>query len=127
VAVSLQSHTLKKQIPYTSIGVLERRCFELLFVIVAEHTVENCPGGLIRPDKQFTAKLDESMKKSCVKVVEGYLDAPRHVWYFILDANDASALSNAVEPFRLVGTVRISPVMRYSEGVTRAKDIGIQK
>ena len=99
----------------------------MLFVIVAEHTAENCPGGLIRPDKQFTAKLDESMKKSGVKVVEGVLDAPGHVWYFILDANDTTALNNAVEPFRLVGRVRISPVMKYIEGVAWAKNIGIQE
>jgi hypothetical protein len=99
----------------------------LLFMIVAKHTAENCPGGMIRPDKQFTAKLDESMKKSGVKVMEGYLDGPGHVWYFIVDANDVTALSNAVEPFRLVGTVQISPVMKYSEGVAWAKNIGIQK
>jgi hypothetical protein len=99
----------------------------LLFIIVAEHSAENCPGGLTRTDKQFTAKLDESLKKSGVKVVEGYLDAPGHVWYFILDANDTSALNNAVEPFRIIGTVRISPVLKYSEGVSWAKDIGIQE
>ena len=99
----------------------------MLFVIVAEHNVENCPGGLIRPDKQFITKVDESMKKSGVKVVEGYLDAPGHVWYFIVDANDSTALINAVEPFRLVGTVRFSPVMKFSESVTWAKKIGIQK
>ena len=84
----------------------------MLFMIVAKHTAENCPGGIIRPDKQFTAKVDESMKKSGVKVMEGYLDGPGHVWYFILDANDATALNNAVEPFRLVGTAQISPVMK---------------
>ena len=99
----------------------------MLFVIVAEHTAENCPGGAIRPDKQFITKLDESMKKSGVKVVEGYLDAPGHVWYFVLDANDSMALSNAVEPLRLVGTVRISPVMKFSEGIAWSKKIGIQK
>jgi hypothetical protein len=99
----------------------------LLFVIVAEHTAENCPGGLVRPDEHFTAKVDESMKKSGVKVMGGYLDAPGHVWYFIVDANDAMALSNAVEPFRLVGKVRISPVMEFLEGITWAKNIGIQK
>ena len=99
----------------------------MLFIIVAEHNAENCPGGVIRPDKQFTAKIDESMKKSGVKVLEGYLDAPGHVWYFILDANDASSLNNAVEPFRLIGTVRISPVMKYSEGTVWAKKIGIQE
>ena len=99
----------------------------MLFMIVAEHTAENCPGGMVRPDKQFTAKLDESMMKSGVKVIEGYLDAPGHVWYFILEANDNTALSNAVEPLRLIGNVRISPVMKYSEGVTWAKKIGIQE
>ena len=99
----------------------------MLFVVVGEHTVENCPGGLIRPDKQFAAKLDESIKKSGVKLVEGYLDAPGHVWYFVLDANDAVQLNNAVEPLRLVGTVRVSPVMKFSEGVSWAKNIGIQK
>ena len=96
-------------------------------MIVAEHTAENCPGGLIRPDKQFMVKVDESMKKSGVKVVEGYLDAPGHVFYFIVDANDNKALSNAVEQFRLVGTVRFSPVKTFSESVTWFKDIGIQK
>lgn len=99
----------------------------MLFMIVAEHTSENCPGGIVRPDKQFTAKLDESMRKSGVKVVEGYLDGPGHVWYFILEADDNTALSNAVEPLRLVGNVRISPVMKYSEGVAWAKNIGIQE
>jgi hypothetical protein len=96
-------------------------------MIVAEHTAETCPGGIIRPDKQFTAKLDECMKKSGVKVVEGYLDGPGHVWYFILDTDDNTALNNAVEPLRLVGNVRIVPVMKFSEGVAWAKKIGIQK
>jgi hypothetical protein len=99
----------------------------MLFMIVAKHTAENCPGGSIRPDKQFTSKLDESMKKSGVKVVEGYLDAPAHVWYFIVDSKDVTALNNAVEPFRLVGTVQISPVMKYTEVVTWSKNTGIQK
>jgi len=96
-------------------------------MIVAKHTAENCPGGIRRPDEQFTSKVEESMKKSGVKVMEGYLDAPGHVWYFILDANDATALNNAVEPFRLVGRVRISPVMKYLEGFSWAKNTGIQK
>jgi hypothetical protein len=99
----------------------------LLFLIVATHSAENCPGGVMRPDKMFTAKMDESMKKSGVKVVEGYLDAPGHVWYFILDANDAMALSNAVEPLRIIGTVKSSPVLKYSEALAWAKNIGIQK
>jgi hypothetical protein len=96
-------------------------------MVIAEHTVENCPGGTVRPDTQFSAKLADSMKKSGAKVVEGYLDAPGHVWYFVLEANDNTVLSNAVEPLRLVGNVRFSPVMKFSEGVAWAKKIGIQE
>lgn len=96
-------------------------------MIVARHTAEACPGGVIRPDKQFTAKLDESMRKSGVKVVEGYLDAPGHVWYFVVESDDNTALNNAVEQFRLIGDVNITPVMKFSEGVSWAKKIGIQK
>lgn len=96
-------------------------------MIVGKHTAEACPGGTIRPDKQFTAKLDEGMKKSGVKIVEGYLDAPGHVWYFVVETDDNTALSNAVEPLRLIGDVVISPVMKFSEGVAWAKKIGIQK
>jgi len=48
---------------------LKERCSGLLFVIVAKHTADTCPGGIVRPDKRFTAKLDEQMKKSGVKVM----------------------------------------------------------
>jgi hypothetical protein len=99
----------------------------MLFMVVAEHTIENCPGGLARPDKQFLAKVDENMKKSGVTVVEGYLDAPGHIFYFVVDSNDTKALNNAVEQFRLVGKVRFSPVMKFSDAVVWSKSIGIQK
>ena len=36
-------------------------------MIVAKHTAEMCAEGTVRPDKEFTAKLDEQMKKSRVK------------------------------------------------------------
>ena len=96
-------------------------------MIVARHTAELCPGGVVRPDKEFTAKIEESMKKSGVKEIAGYLDAPGHVYYFVLETDDNAALNNAVEPLRLVGEVTITPVLKFSEGVAWAKKIGIQK
>ena len=96
-------------------------------MIVARHTAESCPGGVVRPDKEFTAKIEESMKKSGVKEIAGYLDAPGHVYYFVLETDDNAALNNAVEPLRLVGEVTITPVLKFSEGVAWAKKIGIQK
>jgi len=99
----------------------------LLFMVVAMHTAENCPGGVVRPDKEFTAKIESSIKKSGVKEIAGYLDAPGHVYYFVLETDDNAALNNAVEPLRLVGEVSINPVLKFSDAVAWAKKIGIQK
>lgn len=100
----------------------------MLFMIVAKHKVEFCPGGLEKPDKEFTRKMDESMMKSGAKLIDGYMDAPGHVFYFVLEANDNAALNNAVEPLRLIGEVNITPVMKFfKEGSDWAKKIGIQK
>jgi len=103
------------------------RRFDLLFLVIARHSAEMCPGGNVRPDKEFAAKVEESMKKSGVKEIAGYSDAPGHVHYFILETDDNRALNNAVEPLRLVGDVTIIPVLEWSRGVGWAKQIGIQK
>jgi hypothetical protein len=99
----------------------------LLFMVVARHSAELCPGGTVRPDKGFAAKLEESMKKSGVKEIAGYTDAPGHVHYFVLETDDNAALNNAVEPLRIIGEVTIAPVLKWSELVGWAKQIGIQK
>ncbi|NWG09414.1 MAG: hypothetical protein HXX80_03740 [Nitrososphaerales archaeon] len=99
----------------------------MMFMIIAKHTAEMCAGGIVRPDKEFVTKLDGSMKKSGVKVVEGYLDGPGHEWYFVVEAESNTALNNAVEPLRLIGDVKIVPVMKFSDAVVWAKKIGIQK
>jgi len=99
----------------------------LLFIVVAKHSAEMCPGGLVRQDKEFISKLDIAMKKPGVKVIEGYLDAPGHKWYFVLEADDNTALNNALEPFRLVGDVETAPVMKFSDAVAWTRKIGIQK
>ena len=95
----------------------------MLFMIVARHTAKLCPGGVVRPDKEFTAKIEESMKKSGVKEIAGYLDAPGHVYYFVLETDDSAALNNAVEPLRLIGEVAITPVLKFLEAVAWAKKI----
>ena len=97
-------------------------------MIVAKHTVEMCPGGNVKPDKEFIKKTEESMKRSGVKLIDGYMDAPGHVFYFVLEAADNAVLNIAVEPLRLIGEVKIIPVMKFfKEGSDWAKAIGIQK
>lgn len=100
----------------------------MLFMIVARHTAKFCPGGLVRPDKEFIKKTEESIKKSGVKLIDGYMDAPGHVFYFVLETDDNPSLNIAVEPLRLVGEVTIVPVMKFfKEGYDWGKKIGIQE
>ncbi len=100
----------------------------MLFMIIAKHTIENCPGGVIRPDKELIKKTEESIKKSGVKLIDAYMDAPGHVFYFVLESDDNAALNMAVEPLRLLGEVNITPVMTFfKEGYDWGKKIGIQK
>ncbi len=97
-------------------------------MVVARHTVDMCPGGNVRPDKEFIKKTEESMKKSGVKIVDGYMDAPGHVFYFVLETADNASLNIAVEPLRLVGEVTITPVLKFfKEGSDWAKKTGIQE
>jgi len=99
----------------------------LLFLIIARHSAEMCPGGMVRPDKEFFKKTTENMKKAGVKLIEGYIDAPSHVFYFVMEADENKALNNAVEQLRLVGEVKIRPVMKFSETFDWAREIGIQQ
>ncbi len=99
----------------------------LLFMAIAEHTAEDCPAELVRPDMDFIEKITESAENSGVTLAEAYTDAPGHVWFLVLDANDNQALNNALEPFRRVGMVRVHPVLKLSDTTMWAKNIGIQR
>jgi hypothetical protein len=96
-------------------------------MVVAKHRAEDCPGGLVRPDKDFLAKVVDHVERSGVAVTEIYLDAPGHVYFLIVDASDNEALNNVLEPFRLIGTVKTHPVLKLSDAITWTKKIGIQR
>ncbi len=99
----------------------------MLFMLVAKHTPEDCPGGLIRPDKDFLKRVVEHVESSGVAVTEIYLDAPGHVYFLIVEARDNEALNNVLEPFRFIGKVKIHPVLKLSDAITWTKKIGIQR
>jgi hypothetical protein len=96
-------------------------------MIVAKHTADDCPGGLLRPDKDFFTKVVEHVERSGVTLTEMYSDAPGHVFFLVVDANDNEALNSALEPFRLVGKVKVHPVLKQSEAVAWTKKMGIMR
>ena len=75
----------------------------------------------------FLAKVVEHVESSGVALSEIYLDAPGHVYFLIVDANDNEALNNALEPFRLIGKVKTHPVLKLSDATTWTKKIGVQR
>jgi hypothetical protein len=85
-----------------------------------------CPGGSVRPDREFITKLEEQISKAEVRLIEGYVDGPGHEFYFIVEADDSVVLNNALEQLRLVGDNRIAPVMKFSDTVAWARKMGIQ-
>jgi hypothetical protein len=80
-----------------------------------------------RPDVDFIAKVAENVQRSGVTRTEACTDAPGHVWFLIADANDNEALNIALEQFRLVGMVKVHPVLKLSDTTAWAKKIGIQR
>jgi uncharacterized protein with GYD domain len=100
----------------------------LLFMVYHRHTAEMCPGGKVRPDPQFMAKLKEQIKSAGVKLVEAYIDGPGHQFYLVIEADDSTKLNKALEQLRLVGDLNdIVPVLKFSDAVTWAQKLGIQQ
>lgn len=59
--------------------------------------------------------------------MEGYLSAPSHTFYFVVEAADKTSLNNAMEPLGLIGDVKIVPALKYSDALVWARKIGVQK
>jgi uncharacterized protein with GYD domain len=99
----------------------------MLFMVYHKHTAEMCPGGKVRPDKDFISKLNDQIQESGVELVGGYIDGPGHRFYMVIEADDSSKLNKAIEQLRLTGdTNEIIPVMDLSKMAAWAKKMGIQ-
>jgi len=80
---------------------------------------------LYGPTRIFFAKVVEHVERSGATLTEVYTDAPGHVFFLVVDANDNEALNSALEPFRLVGKVKVHPVRKISEATAWTKKMGI--
>jgi hypothetical protein len=97
-------------------------------MIYHRHTAEMCPGGSVRPDKEFLKKLNEQMANAGVNLIEGYIDAPGHEFHLVIEADDIGKLNSATEQLRLVGDInKIVPVMKLSDAGAWARKMGIQE
>ncbi|MDA4136680.1 MAG: hypothetical protein OK449_06765 [Thaumarchaeota archaeon] len=99
-----------------------------MFVVDHKHTAETCPGGKIHHDDDFFKKVDEARAKSGLKIIEGYLDAPGHRFYFVVEAESVNQLFEfAATTLSPIGETNVVPVLKWSEAWTEGQKLGIQK
>jgi hypothetical protein len=99
----------------------------MLFIIDHTHAAEHCPGGTIRPYKEFTNDLNKAANANDVKIVEGYLDGPGHHLYFVVEAKDPAQIFTFATPLMSVGHTRVAPVMKWNKSAEVSRKLGRQK
>jgi hypothetical protein len=60
-------------------------------------------------------------------VVEGYLDAPAHHFYFVVEADAAEKIISFAIPLLNIGKTIVHPVMKWSEAAAMTRRLGLQK
>lgn len=99
----------------------------MLFVLDHKHTAETCPAGKLHRDENFTKNLEEQVKKTGVKLIEGYLDGPGHHFYFIIEADSAAQILQFSAPtLNPIGETHVRPVLKWSEAVSELRKIGLK-
>jgi hypothetical protein len=60
-------------------------------------------------------------------LVEVYLDAPAHHFYFIVEADAAEQIFKFITPLLGVGETIVHPVLKWSEVSAVTRTLGLQK
>lgn len=99
----------------------------MLFIVDHTHTAETCPGGTIRPYKEFTNDLNKAATANVVKIVEGYVDGPGHHIYFVVEAKNPAQIFSFAMPLLSVGSTRVAPGMKWNKSAEVSRKLGRQK
>jgi hypothetical protein len=72
--------------------------------------------------------LEDQVKKSGVKLIEGYLDGPGHHFYFIVEADNATQILQFSAPTLIpIGETEVTPVLKWSEAASEIRKMGVLK
>lgn len=92
-----------------------------LFMVVHKHMAEMCLEGIIHNHPEFATELDECLKESGVKCIEGYLNGPSHEFRFVIETDGTAKLWTALIQLLGRGNNQIVPVLTSSDAVKLAK------
>ena len=90
----------------------------MLFHVEHTHTAESCPYH--KPDavKKTWGQVMPS-KIDGLEVLGGYIDAPAHTFYFIVETDRAEKIEEWLAPAISTGVVKTSPVIDYKDILAR--------
>ena len=75
----------------------------MLFVVTHTHTAEMCPGGPFNPNPEWMANINAKTKEAGVKIIAAYSAAQGHLFWWVVDADTAEALTTFCWPLEEVG------------------------
>lgn len=109
---------------------MDEEPLHMLFHVKHVHTHETCPAG--NPEltqKTFgTIAMPDHARKTGVKLLASYADAPSHTVYFIVEADHIEKVGSFLLPLLKLGSADITPVTDLGEEVKKklkeAKKIG---
>jgi len=92
----------------------------MLYMVVSTHGPEVCPMSNPEAAKKMRYAMEhmnDVTKKLNIKVNGSWVDAPAHVIYMLVDANNAHDISRMAMELRLMewNTVTINPVLPMAE------------
>jgi hypothetical protein len=74
---------------------------------------------MLNPDENFAKNLEDQVKKSGVKVIEGYFDGPGHHFYYVVEAENATQiLQFSATTLIPIGETKVAPVLKWSEAAS---------
>ena len=86
----------------------------MLFMLIHNHTPENCFTGRTEDRRKCFADLNASFTKANVTVKGFYTAGYAHTFYFILEGNDQAALQSSLAPLYKVGMGQLIPITQQT-------------
>ena len=92
----------------------------MLYMVVSTHGPQTCPMAVPEAAEKMRyaiEKMNEVTKKLNIKMNGSWIDAPAHIIYMLVDANNAHDISKMVMDLRIMqwNKVVINPVLTMAE------------
>jgi hypothetical protein len=89
----------------------------MLFQVIHTHTNENCPARSPEHAKPFGEWWQSLKKTTGVKLLSGYVSPIDHTFYFVIEADDFTAVTRELGGLNPLGSGSIRPVISLDQAL----------